>query len=480
MRAVLYARVSSKPQASSHRYSLPSQLSECRAHAVREGWTIVGEFLDVTSASNLDRPGFAALLQVLENPGAEIVCCHSLDRLARDPLTIYLLRADVENRGAVLHFALGASGQSDEALLQQDLSAAFARYENLRRVERSRRGKVAASKAGLWVGGLPPFGYRRGADKRLEAVDSQAVVIRRVFTLYTEDGLSIREIVRQLGIARSSVARILATDYSGRVFYNQRRRLSRTKTIFRPPEEHIHIGAPPIIGRDTFQRAQERLAFNRRSVRGRTPREYPLSGLLACGKCGARFVGQFHGPRPDSQHRTGRRTYRHRRSDKCPGRELAADRLEAYVWKTVTDLVLNPRILRTTYEAEVAASRQKPNPEDRRALQKSAEQLRRKLSRLDDLWLDAAVGLDKPTYISRRKTFGSELAIIEARMQAAAGKPELPDWDAWQNAAQAIRDDALAMRARLRRLRCRVTVLGDRTEVEILGVIITPLPPENP
>ena len=88
--------------------------------------------------------------------------------------------------------------------------------------------------------------------------------------------------------------------------------------------------------------------------------------------------------------------------------------------------------------------------------------------------------MDKPTYISRRKTFGSELAIIEARMQAAAGKPELPDWDAWQNAAQSIRDDTLAMRTRLRRLRCRVTVLGDRTEVEILGVIITPLPPENP
>ena len=49
------------------------------------------------------------------------------------------------------------------------------------------RDKIAASKKGMWMGGVPPFGYRV-QDRKLIIVDSEAEIVRFTFRRYAELG----------------------------------------------------------------------------------------------------------------------------------------------------------------------------------------------------------------------------------------------------------------------------------------------------
>ena len=81
MRVALYARYSSDQQREA---SIADQLRDCRAFAMREGWTVVREYHDsAMSGASRHRPGLQSLL--LHAAGEyDIVIAESLDRLSRD------------------------------------------------------------------------------------------------------------------------------------------------------------------------------------------------------------------------------------------------------------------------------------------------------------------------------------------------------------------------------------------------------------
>jgi len=76
------------------------------------------------------------------------------------------------------------------------------------------RDKIAASKRkGMWMGGVPPLGYRV-EDRKLVIIDSEAEIVRFIFRRYTELG-SVRLVKYELD-ARSIQSR-LRTSASGRL-----------------------------------------------------------------------------------------------------------------------------------------------------------------------------------------------------------------------------------------------------------------------
>src|SRR3954447_15366290 len=81
--AVLYARVSSKEQEQG--YSIPAQQDLLRGYAATNGLTVAQEFVDVESAKSTGRPGFAAMVEHLEqNQQCRIVLVEKTDRLYRN------------------------------------------------------------------------------------------------------------------------------------------------------------------------------------------------------------------------------------------------------------------------------------------------------------------------------------------------------------------------------------------------------------
>ena len=199
----------------------------------------------------------------------------------------------------------------------------FAEYEKAQLMERYRRGKTHWARSGsVNVLGGAPFGYRyinKTADSGAgyEIAGHEAAIVAELFRRYTDDGASIADLTRWLtsenvstrtGKARwdRSVVRGMLRNpaYAGTAVFgktqvlqrspglNRRARLEgrsvprASKTVGRPREEWIEIPVPAIVTAETFERAAQRLADNKRNAARNTEVPSLLQGLAACSACG--------------------------------------------------------------------------------------------------------------------------------------------------------------------------------------------------
>ena len=96
------------------------------------------------------------------------------------------------------------SGTTPEDQLLVQFQGMIAEYERAQIAERSRRGKSHRAQQGsINVLSGAPYGYRyvRKSDTSAayyEVIESEAAVVRRVYEVYTQQGLSINAIARLL------------------------------------------------------------------------------------------------------------------------------------------------------------------------------------------------------------------------------------------------------------------------------------------
>jgi len=76
----------------------------------------------------------------------------------------------------------------------------FAQFEREVIGERIRDKIAASKKKGMWMGGVPPLGYRV-EDRKLVVVDSEAEIVRLIVRRYTELG-SVRLLNEELAARR--------------------------------------------------------------------------------------------------------------------------------------------------------------------------------------------------------------------------------------------------------------------------------------
>jgi site-specific DNA recombinase len=81
--AVLYARVSGKDQEDG--FSIPAQLKLLREYALKQGFKIIREFVDVETAKCAGRKHFGEMVKFFEkNPNCRVVLVEKTDRLYRN------------------------------------------------------------------------------------------------------------------------------------------------------------------------------------------------------------------------------------------------------------------------------------------------------------------------------------------------------------------------------------------------------------
>lgn len=151
-------------------------------------------FEEKASGATRDRPALTAMLEQLRN--GDEVYVWSLDRLARSLVDLEVLICEIQKKGASLHAISEAlvfrPGKDDPfSALTMRLLGSVAQFERDILARRQREGIQKAKAAGKYKGRRP-------------SIDRSAVL------RLAEYGLSQRQIARQLSIARSSVARILA------------------------------------------------------------------------------------------------------------------------------------------------------------------------------------------------------------------------------------------------------------------------------
>ncbi len=379
MRVAIYARVSSERQEKEH--TIGSQLEALRNYAAQNGMEIVEEFTDEGySGARLDRPALDRMRDLAERRGFEVLLTYCTDRLARKFVLQALILEEMERFGVKTIFLEGGAADDPLSKLMHQITGAVAEFERAKIVERNRRGKLYRARCGEVVTWRAPFGYvriprRDGVAPHVEIDENKAVVVRRIFNLYTKQGWTVRQIAKQLTLQGTpapgggrewnfyTVDRILHNEaYVGTLYYNRHNcaaiegthghKRPSCQRILRPKEEWIPISIPPIIDLETFHQAGIRVKDNQRfSPRNLQEDAYLLRRLVRCGHCGLSCRVSSNTANPNCSHYyvcPGTKKY-FLIEKRCSQRCIGADALDELVWEEVSTRLQDPDLVLEAY-----------------------------------------------------------------------------------------------------------------------------------
>lgn len=468
MNAITYSRVSTADQAE-HGTSLTSQAEACRKFAEGRGWQVVGEYQDDASGVTplASRPGLLDAYMVCADDGVGVLVVLDVDRLARSTWVGSSIQHEFAELGVTLYFVQGGDTTEPTDTLMVDIKQAFAAHERLKILERTRRGKLTAARAGRVITRVP-FGYR-STDRRVVVDEAEADVVRSIFRAYAEEGLSLNGVARWLagqGIpaprggerwGRPSLRRILLDSaYRGEWQYNKRKRTlvpggkgkgkGTYRMVDRPRQDWVPMAVPPIVDAGLWQRAQDRLAENRVSRRRPTRVQTPLGGLVFCAACGARMARQY---RVDYQY------WRCNRRKDCGAPSFPGKELEL----AVADWVVGLARSRAEFDAALAGVGARPEPMLRRlrAAEATTTRLQGSIQRASELYV--AGTWDRAHYDVKVRDLGKRLAEAQAdaaRVRADLGGSAALDPDAALGEWDAVFDELRRLVPRLGQLDPRV------------------------
>jgi len=166
LRCAVYTRKSSEEGLEQEFNSLHAQREACEAFIASqrsEGWVLVRDQYDDggISGGTLERPGLKRLLEDIEDGLVDVVVVYKIDRLSRSLMDFSKL-VEVFDRNGVTFVSVTQSFNTTTSMgrLTLNILLSFAQFEREVTGERI-RDKVAASRRKcMWMGGVPPFGYR--------------------------------------------------------------------------------------------------------------------------------------------------------------------------------------------------------------------------------------------------------------------------------------------------------------------------------
>src|SRR5262249_6949640 len=203
--AAIYARVSSEQQREEN--TIASQTASLIEFAKSHDLEVPQEwvFEDAGySGATLERPGLERVRDLAAEGQIQVMLAYSPDRLSRKYAYQILLIEEFARHGVETLFVKSPPGGSAEDQLLVQFQGMIAEYERAQILERSRRGKRHQAQSGeVGVMSNAPYGSRY-TRKPAEAPaayimdEAEARVVRRVYEMYTVEGLSIGQITRRL------------------------------------------------------------------------------------------------------------------------------------------------------------------------------------------------------------------------------------------------------------------------------------------
>jgi DNA invertase Pin-like site-specific DNA recombinase len=194
-RIALYARVSTNGK----QQDPEMQLRELREYATRRGWEIVAEFVDCgVSGTKERRPQLDAMMQACQSRAVDAVMVWKLDRFARSLKHLVNALAEFDALGvAFISLRDNLDLTTPAGRLMFQIVGAMAEFERSLIVERVRAGLHNPDKPGY-----SSKGNRLGRPR-------VGVPVAKIERLKRE-GVSLREIARQVGVSKTTILRTLA------------------------------------------------------------------------------------------------------------------------------------------------------------------------------------------------------------------------------------------------------------------------------
>ncbi len=354
-RCAIYTRKSSEEGLEQEFNSLHAQREACEAYIASqrsEGWVPVRDRYDDggISGGTLDRPGLQRLTADIEDGLVDVVVVYKIDRLSRS-LADFAKLVEVFDRNGVTFVSVTQSFNTTTSMgrLTLNILLSFAQFEREVTAERIRDKVAASRRKGMWMGGVPPYGYR-ALNRKLVIDDERAGHVRWIFARFLEIGS----------------ATVLARELDDRGIRTPRGNRIDRKFLYRILNNRAYIGEAVhkgdsypgehdvIVDRETWDRVHAILQESPRKRAARTRAGTPalLKGLLY-GPDGAAFS--------PTHTRKGDRLYRYyvsqtvlkhgARSAPCPVGRVPAGEIEAAVIDQLRAVFRQPEIVAGTWKA---------------------------------------------------------------------------------------------------------------------------------
>jgi len=354
-RAALYIRVSTQEQAQEG-YSVGEQKERLIAYCKAHDWVIADIYVDGGfTGSNINRPGMQKL--ITETDKFDVVLVYKLDRLSRSQRdTLYLIE-EVFLPNSVDFVSMQESFDTatpfGKAMI--GLLAVFAQLEREQIKERTKMGRLARAKAGLYHGGgYIPIGYDYDSSTgKLVINPYEAEQVQKIFDWYL-NGASLNSITERLhkegytnryGSYNSwaGIRYILENEtYLGRIHFG---------------DVLVGNAHEPIVTLEQFQAVQA-IRAKRREQYGMVSfqSKHLLTGMIFCGHCGGRYYLRNSGKyRYYSCYSRTKQIRSMVKDPECKNRHWKAAELEPIIESKISEVLRSPAIVE-----DIASSRPKP------------------------------------------------------------------------------------------------------------------------
>lgn len=170
--AVIYARFSSYGQ---NEQSIEGQLKDCHDFAMREGYTVIGEYIDRAKTARSDqRPEFQRMIKDSSKKQFQYVIVWKLDRFSRNRYDSAIYKGKLKKNGVKVLSAMENITDSPEGIILEGMLESLAEYYSANLSENVRRGQRETIAKGRFTGGYIPYGYK-SEDGRL--VENELFII---------------------------------------------------------------------------------------------------------------------------------------------------------------------------------------------------------------------------------------------------------------------------------------------------------------
>lgn len=403
--AVIYARYSSHSQTEQ---SIEGQLRVCHEYAQREGFTIVGEYIDrAISGKTDDRPDFQRMISDSRKRAFQYVIVYKLDRFARNRYDSAIYKHKLKQNGVKVISAMENIGDNPESIILEAVLEASAEYYSLELAQKIKRGMRESALKGQFCGGGIPFGYK-SAGGRLVIDEAKAPFVKKAFEQYAA-GVPKKQIIEELNAAG-------LRNRNGKPFGNTALQVALQSEkyigILRWNDIVIENGCPALIDRETFDKVQERIKKNKREGgKNKAKIEYLLTGKAFCGYCGETITGvSGTGRHGDIHYYYCCRNRRLRKG--CKKAHEKKDFLEWYVVEQTVLYVLTPGRMQEIAAAVVAQYDSEFNSGKVKELERQIAKLDRDIDKYTEMLLDAPKSA-RPRIYEKIETADMQKADLE-------------------------------------------------------------------
>lgn len=191
IRCAIYTRKSTEEGLEQDFNSLHAQREACEAYIKsqrHEGWQALSAQYDDGgfSGGSMERPALKRLLADIVSRKVDIIVVYKVDRLTRS-LADFAKMVETFDGHNVSFVSVTQQFNTTTSMgrLTLNVLLSFAQFEREVTGERIRDKITASKQKGMWMGGMPPPGYRV-QHRKLVVHSREAAIVRRIFALYVK------------------------------------------------------------------------------------------------------------------------------------------------------------------------------------------------------------------------------------------------------------------------------------------------------